>query len=148
MRRSTRKPSARRNRDANEVGFGRPPKATQFKPGKSGNPRGRPKGTRPVGAVLQQILAQRIAVTENGKTRRLPALEVMLRRLANDAMRSEPPALKLMLSLVDRYGEAPEASLSVDEILAEDQAIIQRYLKSSGVQMRAKLQRKKKRDDN
>ena len=29
-------------------------------------------------------------VTENGKTRRIPALEVMLRRLANDAMRSDP----------------------------------------------------------
>jgi hypothetical protein len=28
------------------VGHGRPPKATQFAPGKSGNPRGRPRGSR------------------------------------------------------------------------------------------------------
>jgi Family of unknown function (DUF5681) len=111
------------------VGYGRPPKATQFRKGKSGNPRGRPKGSRPVGAVLQEILGQRIAVTENGKTRRLPALEVMLRRLANDAMRSEPVALKLMLSLFDRYGESPEAGIRFDEILAEDKAILANFLK-------------------
>ena len=88
------------------VGYGRPPKATQFAKGESGNPRGRPKGTRTVGAMLQEILRQKIAVTENGRTRRLPALEVILRRLANDAMRSEPRALKLLLALNDRYGDS------------------------------------------
>ena len=111
------------------VGYGRPPKATQFKKGESGNPKGRPKGSRTVGAVLQDILQQRIAVTENGKTRRLPALEVMLRRLANDAMRNEPVALKLMLSLFDRYGESPEAGIRLDEVLAEDKAILANFLK-------------------
>jgi hypothetical protein len=110
------------------VGYRRPPKATQFKKGESGNPKGRPKGSRTVGAVLQDILQQRIAVTENGKTRRLPALEVMLRRLANDAMRNEPVALKLMLSLYDRYGESPEAGIRLDEVLAEDKAILANFL--------------------
>jgi hypothetical protein len=114
---------------ADAVGYGRPPKATQFKKGQSGNPKGRPKGTRPVGAVLQEILGQRIAVTENGRTRRLPAMEVMLRRLANDAMRSDPVALKLMLSLFDRYGESPEAGIRFDEVLAEDKAILANFLK-------------------
>jgi hypothetical protein len=110
------------------VGYRRPPKATQFKKGKSGNPKGRPKGSRPIGAVLQEVLGQRISVTQNGKTRRLPALEVMLRRLANDAMRNEPVALKLMLSLFDRYGESPEAGIRLDEILAEDKAILANFL--------------------
>jgi hypothetical protein len=85
------------------VGYRRPPKATQFAAGKSGNPKGRPKGSRSVGAVLKDILQQKIAVTENGKTRRIPALEVMLRRLANDAMRSDPNAIRLLLPLIDRY---------------------------------------------
>jgi len=110
------------------VGYRRPPKATQFEKGKSGNPRGRPKGSRTVGAVLQDILRQKIAVTENGKTRRLPALEVILRRLANDAMRSEPRALKLLLALYDRYGESPETDLRLDEILADDREILANFL--------------------
>jgi Family of unknown function (DUF5681) len=49
-----------------KVGYGRPPKATQFKPGNSGNPKGRPKGPKSVGAVLYGILHRRIEVTENG----------------------------------------------------------------------------------
>jgi hypothetical protein len=69
------------------VGYGRPPKTTQFAAGKSGNPKGRPKGSRTVGAILQDILSQKIAVTENGKTSRVPTLEVMFRRLVNDAKR-------------------------------------------------------------
>ena len=91
------------------VGYRRPPKATQFAAGKSGNPKGRPKGSRSVGAVLNDILQQKIAVTENGKTRRIPALEVILRRLANDAMRSDPNAIRLLLSLIDRYSDSPDA---------------------------------------
>jgi hypothetical protein len=111
-----------------DVGYRRPPKASQFKAGESGNPKGRPKASRSVGAVLQSILRQRIAVTENGKTRRIPALEVMLRRLTNDAMRSDPRAMKLLLSLVDRYGDSPEAALDLGAVLAEDRAILARYL--------------------
>ena len=142
-----RKRSAKRDQRDYEIGFGRPPKATRFKPGGSGNPRGRPKGSRPVGAVLQEVLRQRIPVTENGRTRRLPALEVMLRRLANEAMRSEPSAVKLMLSLVDRYAEAPEATLSVDEVLAEDQAIIARYLSSTPANQTISVSRKRRKRD-
>ena len=142
-----RKRSGKHNRRDYEVGFGRPPKATRFKPGKSGNPSGRPKGSRPVGAVLQQILGRRIAVTENGRTRSLPMLEVMLRQLANDAMRSEPSALKLMLSLIDRYRDAPAAELSIDEILKEDQAIVAKYATPLSVQSSPKSQKSGKRDD-
>ena len=94
------------------VGYRRPPKATQFTAGKSGNPKGRPKGAGPSGRSCRTSFRQKIAVTENGKTRRIPALEVMLRRLVNDAMRSDPSALKLLLSLIDRYAESPEADTS------------------------------------
>jgi hypothetical protein len=110
------------------VGYGRPPTATQFASGKSGNPRGRPKGSRTVGAILQDILRQKIAVTENGKTRRLAALEVMLRRLVNDAMRSDAKAMKLLLALVERYAETTEAKVQLGELLAEDQTILAQYL--------------------
>jgi hypothetical protein len=111
-----------------EVGYGRPPKATQFIAGRSGNPKGRPKGARSVGAVLRTILRQRIAVTENGKTRRIPALEVMLRRLANDAMRSDPRAMKLLFAMVEQYSDSSETAIRLSDVLAEDQEILARYL--------------------
>jgi hypothetical protein len=111
-----------------EVGYCRPPKATRFAAGNRANPNGRPKGSRGIGAVLQDIMGQKIAVTENGKTRRIPTLEVILRRLANDAMRSDPAAVKLLISLVDRYADSPEAAHRLIDLLAEDRAILGRYL--------------------
>src|SRR6202051_4867507 len=106
------------------VGYGRPPKPTQFKKGKSGNPKGRPAGSKNVASVLLDVIKQKIAVTENGRTRRVPVFEVILRRLANDAMRNEPRAVKLMLSLVDRYADTSETTEPIEDELAEDREIL------------------------
>jgi hypothetical protein len=56
----------------------------------------------------------------------------MLRRLANDAMRSDAGAMKLLLSLIDRYAESTETTLHLGEMLAEDRDILAQYLPSSG----------------
>jgi hypothetical protein len=94
-----------------------------------------PKGSRNVGAVLRDVIDQKIQITENGKIRHLPALEVMLRRAFNDAMRSGPGAQKFFFSLIDRYADLSETAVvpEIDEVLAEDQEILTRYLgKGSG----------------
>jgi hypothetical protein len=43
-------------------------------------------------------------------------------------MRSDPRAMKLLLSLVDRYGDSPEVALRLGDVLAEDRAILAQYL--------------------
>ena len=124
------KPSTSKSVDF-KIGYRRPPKATQFAPGRSGNPKGRPKGSRSVAAILRDIIQQKIAVTENGTTRRIPVIEVTFRRLAAAAMRSDPRAIKLLLSLVDRYAASPETALQLEAVLAEDRAILAQYLQDS-----------------
>ena len=42
---------------AGEVGYGKPPKAHQFKPGQSGNPKGRPRGAKSEATILREISA-------------------------------------------------------------------------------------------
>lgn len=123
----------RKSDPAYAVGYKRPPKSTQFKPGVSGNPKGKPKGSRPVGALLQQIIQQKIAVSENGKTRRLPVLEIMLRRLANEAMRGEQRSIKFLLSLLEHYGDSSQTTLQLGEMLAEDVEILAEYLDETTV---------------
>jgi hypothetical protein len=44
------------------VGFKRTPKHTRFKKGKSGNPRGRPKGALNVATILRKALAAPVKV--------------------------------------------------------------------------------------
>src|SRR5271166_698640 len=114
------------------VGYGRPPKGTQFPPGKSGNPNGRRKGSRNVGAVLNDVFRQMIEVTENGKTRRVAALEAMACRLRNDALRGDAKAIKLSIELLRRHSETNESTVQLDELLAEDRQILAQYLPDPG----------------
>jgi hypothetical protein len=54
-------------REESRIGYGRPPVATRFRRGVSGNPRGRPKGARNIATVVAATLGERISITENGR---------------------------------------------------------------------------------
>ena len=56
--------SPRAPRESNDIGYCKPPKHSQFKPGRSGNPRGRPKGAKNETTILREILNKRIAIRE------------------------------------------------------------------------------------
>jgi Family of unknown function (DUF5681) len=92
-----------------DVGYGRPPKATQFRPGQSGNPKGRPKGSRSLAATLKKVTERKVPVTENGKTSWISADEVVLLQLLRNAMRGDSSAIKLLFPLIDRYRDSPAA---------------------------------------
>jgi hypothetical protein len=110
-----------------EVGYGRPPKATRFTPGKSGNPRGRPKGSRSVGAILKGVMSQKVTVSDGGRMRRVSRVELMLLRLVNDAARGDPRATKLALELNDRYGQPTEGGVQSGELSTDDMEILAAY---------------------
>src|SRR2546423_2320441 len=61
-----------------EVGYGSPPQAHQFKPGQSGNPRGRPKGAKNEATILRELLNRKIQIREGGRTRKITVLEAIL----------------------------------------------------------------------
>lgn len=69
-----------------KVGKGKPPKEHQFQPKTSGNPRGRPKNSRNVHTVLDDIWNAKITVHENGKTRRISFSEAFVMKLADKAI--------------------------------------------------------------
>lgn len=114
-----------------EVGYGRPPKANQFQPGQTGNPRGRPKGSRSVDVILQDISSRKMTIAEQGRTQRIPKLEVMLLQLANHATRGDLRALKLYLEFIDRYCRRAGGSVRSEEITSEDLEILADYLRKT-----------------
>jgi hypothetical protein len=88
-----------------EVGYGRPPRKTRFQPGKSGNPRGRPKVERPLGDALREELYRQIeVVNEMGVKRKVPALDVIMRGLVSDSTRRDRAALRQLLLFL-RYAD-------------------------------------------
>ncbi len=80
----------------------RPPTATQFKPGQSGNPSGRPKGSRNLTTVLRHELAKRVKITEDGRTRQPTKLELVVQRLTHDSIKGQPRSLELLLKVRPR----------------------------------------------
>lgn len=112
------------------VGYGHPPEHTRFKPGQSGNPKGRPKGHRNFGTDLREVLAMTVEVKVRGKARTLTSQQAMLFRLLEKALKGENRASQLLLDLAARYnGEAP-AHDSDAPLPDEDRAILEQYLPS------------------
>ena len=83
------------------VGKGKPPEHTRFQKGQSGNPAGRRRGSKNVATLLEQVLNERVVVTENGKRKRITKLEAMLKQLANKAASGDHRAIKLLMPLAE-----------------------------------------------
>jgi hypothetical protein len=108
-----------------EVGYRKPPKHAQFRPGQSGNPMGRPRGTRNLKIDVRTMLNALVGVTQNGKPRKISTQEAMLLRLRAKALSGDGRALDQMLRLAQAYGneEATESSGTS----ASDAEILQIY---------------------
>lgn len=93
------------DRKGGKVGFGRPPKSTQFRKGQSGNPNGRPKGRRN-GPPFDAVLSQMVTIRENGKDRRVTAAEAFLLQLAKEGLEGDARAASQTLEMIERAKNA------------------------------------------
>ena len=85
------------------VGYGRPPLHRRIKPGERRNPRGRPKGTRNQKTILQEIAYETHTIPEDGKSRRVSTIELVLIAVRNLAINRNIRALHLMQDYEQRY---------------------------------------------
>ena len=110
-----------------EVGYRRPPASGQFKKGASGNPKGRPKGSRNFLTLLDKELSQRIVVTENGKKKSLTRLEAMVKRMVAGALQGDQKQLLTLVEILRRSGSlAPEGA---EHLLPDNyEAILDAYV--------------------
>jgi len=110
--------------DDDYVGYGHPPKRHRFPPGRSGNPNGRPKGARGMKAMLRKELNTRVRITENGKSRSVTKMEVMIKRLTEQGAKGDLKAISKLIELgAQVFGMDDEPDRS-EPLSAEDQAII------------------------
>ena len=116
------------NKTANanyEVGYGKPPQSTRFKPGQSGNPKGKPKGAKNLAIIVNNAIKEKVVVNENGKRKTISKLEVAVRQLVNKAAIGDQKAMMQLLPLVQivegRAGtDAPLPNYEQDmKVLAE-----------------------------
>ena len=86
-----------------EVGYCKPPRHSQFKPGQSGNPRGRPKSSKNMATVFADLLAQRIPVRVNGQRRSVPVMEALVQRMLAKALEGNARDMAAFMKLVQTY---------------------------------------------
>ena len=92
--------------DDHSARYQRPPRKGQFKPGQSGNPLGRPKGSKNIRTYVNEHLNKKIPIIEGGKTRKAPRAEAIAIQLVNQAAKGEPKGLAAIMSLTREFDAA------------------------------------------
>jgi hypothetical protein len=110
-----------------EVGYKKPPRHTQFRKGKSGNPAGRPKRTLDVRASLNKVLTDPVPVRIDGKLTKMSSLDVGLRNLTSNMLKGDPKAFATLLKMMAEADmiKLPQESETDVSISREDERMLE-----------------------
>lgn len=118
-----------------EVGYGRPPKHTQFKKGQSGNPRGRPKGARNLETILESELDRAVTVTEGGKKRKVSAQHAVVMTVVAKALRGDLRAVKQLVDLIEKYRPVAADDSSEPSLRQDDLQLLSNFVEEETAKM-------------
>jgi hypothetical protein len=111
------------------VGYGKPPVHTRFQKGKSGNPKGRPRGMKNMSTLLSTALNASIVVVANGRRKKITKREAIVTQLVNKSAAADLKATQIVLAMLrdlechaDDPGEATVFTEADQEIIRRIQA--------------------------
>ena len=123
-----------------EVGYGKPPHHTRFKTGRSGNPRGRPCGSKNLKTLVNEVLNELVTITENSRRRKITKREAIVRQVVDCSATPDLRAVRIIFDLLrDIEGKSEPASPETSAFTAADEEVIE--------QLKARLLRKKEELD-
>ena len=122
-----------------EVGYRKPPKHGQFRPGRSGNAKGRPKRaavqSQDLSDVVFDLLDEKVEVMRRGKPVRMSFKAAMMRQVASYAAKGNLRAAEFLDKLLMRANARRADQIRIDHTDAlpdDDEAVIARYLNRRG----------------
>jgi len=107
-----------------EVGYGKPPRNTQFKKGQSGNPRGRPSGSKNLATLISVALNEPVIVVENGGRRKITKREA-IKQLVNRSTKADWRVIKILLDIVREIEGRVEPEAAESSFSAADEKVIE-----------------------
>ena len=113
-----------------EMGYMKPPKSGQFKPGQSGNPKGRPVGSKNTYKLLDDVVNEKVQITKNGKPIKITKKVAMLLQATNKAAQGDLKALQILLPMMTAADDKNDELAKVAKAIRQDDIeIINQYLK-------------------
>jgi len=113
------------------VGYKKPPKKSQFKSGKSGNPKGRPKKSKNLETLFKNELQEKIIINENGRRTTVTKREAFVKTLVNDSLLMKTNSVRSVLTIIQAIDEKEAAKVqnsNKDKISEEDKKILERFM--------------------
>ena len=111
-----------------EVGYAKPPKNCQFAKGASGNPKGRPRGSKNLATIVLKESRQSVLVNGPRGTRKVTKLEAAMMQLSNKSAQGDLRALREFVVLVGQAEESTNANTPSMEMHESDQRMMQSLL--------------------
>lgn len=100
---------SRKSDDEYEVGYGKPPQRTQFKKGQSGNPKGRPKGSKSLAESVNRELDAKVTVREGNREIQMSKRDALAKRMVAMGLAGDKVVMKNLLQVDDKLGAAVQA---------------------------------------
>jgi hypothetical protein len=97
---------------------------TRFQKGKSGNPKGRPKGSKNFSTAMMAELNQRVDVTESGSRRKVQKRAVIAKQLVNKSAAGDLRAMPMVLSQISQL-ESRDGASELIVFSEEDRKVLQ-----------------------
>lgn len=119
---------AKQNADY-EVGYSKPPKHTRFKPGQSGNSKGRSKGTRNLSSDLKDELGERIRIREGDQEKSISKQRALVKALVAKALKGDTRAATVLITMVDRYITPEIAATDTRSLSRTEEQILDDFLR-------------------
>jgi hypothetical protein len=120
------------------VGYRKPPAHGRFQPGKSGNEKGRPKGSKSLKADLRDELDELVIARENGKEVLVTKQRLLVKTLVSRAIKNDIRAANAIFALCMKFGTDSSAGEPSDSV-SDDQKIVEEFIEKE-ITRRSKIQ--------
>jgi Family of unknown function (DUF5681) len=99
-----------------KVGYASPPEHSRFKPGQSGNPSGRAKGSQNLKTLFNKILDEEISLRDGAEVKKVSKAEALMRGVVVGALKGDPRNMAMLFRFAEQTGHFQERSTEITEI--------------------------------